>query len=170
MQLLYRVNILASVHCSVQPARPFQKCFLLSLIALQRLKAPSDTCDLHKLLSLSIMTIERVQLFPSRFHARSARSHLLAFAFGAVALAHLVLVAYRLRSKRGNSWRDRDRLGVDRVLSRQMEEAAVDGDGDEVAVLLLAAAANSVHHGECLWKSASKALICKHVSSSSSDP
>ena len=42
-----------------------------------------------------------------------------------------------------------------------------DGDGDDVGVLLLAAAAataNDGHHGECLWKSASRALILKHVS------
>ena len=62
----------------------------------------------------------------------------------------------------------RDRGLVDRALSRQMEgeAAVVDGDGgDDVGVLLLAAAtANDGHHGECLWKSASRALILKHVS------
>ena len=61
----------------------------------------------------------------------------------------------------------RDRGLVDRALSRQMEgEAAVaDGDGGDASVLLLAAAtANDGQHGECLWKSASRALILKHVS------
>ena len=45
-----------------------------------------------------------------------------------------------------------------------MEEAVVAADGDDVGVLLLAAAANNGHHGECLWKSASRALIRKEVS------
>ena len=55
-------------------------------------------------------------------------------------------------------------LGVNRALSRQMEEAVVAADGDDVGVLLLAAAANNGHHGECLWKAASRALIRKEVS------
>ena len=47
-----------------------------------------------------------------------------------------------------------------------MEEAAVvNGGGEDVGVLLLAAAADiNGHHGEFLWKSASRALIRKHVS------
>ena len=64
--------------------------------------------------------------------------------------------------------RQTERPGVDRALSRQMEEAAVvNGGGEDVGVLLLAAAADiNGHHGECLWKSASRALIRKEVSRS----
>ena len=44
----------------------------------------------------------------------------------------------------------------------QMEEAEV--SGDDVGNMLAAASANHGQHGECLWKSASRALTRKHVS------
>ena len=73
----------------------------------------------------------------------------------------LVLVAYRLRGRIDRGWR---RGGGCSSAFSQMEEAEV--DGADVGNLLAAAAASANHgqHGECLWKSASKALTRKHVS------
>ena len=80
----------------------------------------------------------------------------------------LVLVVYRLRSRRVSELSLRGRGGrrgggCSSAFS-QMEEADV--DGDDVGNLLAAAAASANHgqHGECLWKSASRALTRKHVS------
>ena len=42
-------------------------------------------------------------------------------------------------------------------------------DGDDVGNLLAAASAKNGQHGECLWKSASRALIRKQVSRDDDD-
>ena len=92
----------------------------------------------------------------------------LPLAYRAVESPCLVLVAYRLRSRRvsAQSRRDRDwrRGGGCSSAFSQMEEAEV--NGDDAGNLLAAAAASANHgqHGECLWKSASRALTRKHVS------